>query len=330
MALASCGGGQSHDGVTAPSTASFKPVLSWLKVSVSPLNLEVGRTGTATAQAFDQNGGPFDTDPLTFTSSAPAIASVDAAGVIRGIAPGSAVITAAVGGKAASHNVTVIPVRVARVVVSPEMVILDPGAFSTFVASLFDAEGAKITGRAVGWSSSDTTIAVISATGRLTARSAGRAKITATSDERFATSIVTVTGDPGAVGDLLIRIGRPMPGELVADALDVSVSVASSRPLVRVEAHLEGATLELAPHPVGFYGLQTLWKGTLDISLLHFGEYYVVVTATDGAATATDSALFERDPVKKSGGTAGAGKKNKLVAPVVLPRPARGSVKGKP
>ena len=132
---------------------------------------------------------------------------------------------------------------------------------------------------------------------------------------------MTVTGVVPTTGGLLITIGTPTPGALVGDTLEVNASVAAAAPLARVEAHLEGLSTELQPYPAGFWGTQTLWKGTIDLSLLHYGQYFVVVTATDVAnATTTDSVLFERNPLK-GGGSTETDKKNKLVAPAEPPQP---------
>ena len=188
MASLSCGGGGSQTAAISGPRGSFTPVLSWVKVSVSPLTIEVGKTGMATPQASTRNGGPFGAIAFAFTSSAPEVASVDATGTIRGVAPGTAAITAASGGKEASHDVTVVPVVVARVVVSPALATLDPGTTVSFAVELFDAAGAEVAGREVSWSSSDTSVAVITAEGLVTARSAGRAKITAAVDAQYASA----------------------------------------------------------------------------------------------------------------------------------------------
>ena len=162
----SCGGA-GRDGVTSPAATAFTPVLSWVKVSVSPLNVEVGKSATATGEAFDQNGGSFNAGAFAFTSSAPAIASVDAGGRVTGVAPGAATISASVGGKSASHEVTVVPVAVAYIKVAPDALTLDPGAAATLTATLFDAAEGVLAGRAVSWSSSDSTVARVNSAGRV-------------------------------------------------------------------------------------------------------------------------------------------------------------------
>ncbi len=330
----SCGGGRGSDGVTSPPSSSFKPVLSWVKVSVSPVVVEIGKTATATAEAFDQSGGPFNAGSFTFTSSAPTVATVDASGTVRGVVAGAVTVTAAVGGKEASRDITVVPVFVSRVVVSPVLLNLDPGDSATLVATLYDASGAVLVGRTVTWTSSDTTAVVVTTAGRVTARRAGRAKISATNGERSDAAVVNVTGTVAAAGDLVISFAVPAPGAIVGDSLEVFANVSSSQPLARVEASFQGTTLRLVLKPVPPKG-GLFWYGLFEIATVRFGKYYVLVTATDMRnATATDSVLFERNPRLKGGGAAGPGRTNKLVAPTVVPtvtrRRPRGHLTGNP
>ena len=334
--VVACGqGGGDRSEVTSPPSSSFTPVLSWVKVSVSPLIVETGRTATATGEGFDQSGASFNAGVFAFTSSAPAIASVDAAGTVTGVAPGVATITASAGGKSATRDVTVVPVAVAYIKIAPDALTLESGASASLVATPYDATEGVLTGRALAWSSSDTMVAVVNSVGRVSARAAGRAKITVGADNRFAFAVVSVTGGVEPAGDMLISFAVPRPGALVGDTLEVYADVSTSQLIARVEAIFNGVSIPLVKVPAGALGGSWLWHGVFDISGVHFGEYYVLVTATDARHfVSTDSVLFERNPVKKAGGGAGPGKTNKLVAPVVapavLPRRPRGIQVGKP
>ncbi len=321
--------------MTSPLSSSFKPVLSWVKLAVTPPIVELGKTATATGEGFDQNGGSFNAGAFAFTSSAPAIASVDAAGTITGVAPGVATITASAGGKSAMHDVTVVPVAVALITMTPDALALESGASATLVATPYDARANVLAGRTLAWSSSDTMVAVVDVTGRVSARRTGRAKITAAADNRFAFAVVSVAGAVELAGDMLISFAVPQPGEIVGDTLEVYADVSTGQPLARVEAIFNGVALPLVKVAAGALGGAWLWHGVFDVSGVHFGPYYVLVTATDiRGFVSTDSVLFERDPVKKGGGAAGPGRTNKLVAPVaaprVIPRRPRGIQAGKP
>src|SRR5207249_3813098 len=61
-----------------------------------------------------------------------------------------------------------------------------------------DANGSPLSGRTIAWSSDNTTVATVSASGLVTAKVAGSAKITATSEGQSGSASVTVTTGPGA------------------------------------------------------------------------------------------------------------------------------------
>jgi hypothetical protein len=85
--------------VTAETVAS---------VAVSPgtVELQAGGTETLSATALGARGSPLDGRQLDWRSSDPAVATV-ADGVVRGIAPGSATITATTEGRTGRASVTV-------------------------------------------------------------------------------------------------------------------------------------------------------------------------------------------------------------------------------
>lgn len=330
----SCGGGGSN-GATSPAAPAYTPVLSWVKMAVSPLIIEVGTTAIASGEGFDQNGATLNAGAFAFTSSAPAVASVTAAGTVTALSAGVATITASLGGKSAARDVTVVPVAVVAITMMPEALTLDSGTSATLAATLYDAGERVLTGRVVAWSSSDTMVAVVNPAGRVTARRPGRAKITAAADNRFAAAVVSVPGAVENAGDMLISFAVPQPGALVGDTLEVAANVSTIQSIASVQAIFNGVAQPLVKVSVGALGGSWLWYGSFDISAIHFGPYYVLVTATDARGfTTTDSVLFERDPVKKGGGAAGPGKTNKLVAPVAAPitaqRRPRGHLRGLP
>jgi len=235
------------------------------------------KDGDRDGEAFDQNGGSFNAGAFGFTSSSPAVASVDASGQVTGVAPGVATITASAGGKSATRDVTVVPVAVAFIKLAPEALTLEPGAAATLVTTLYDATEGVLTGRAVLWSSSDTMVAVVNSAGRVTARTAGRAKITAAADIRFQSAVATVTGLAQSAGDMLISFAVPQPGAIVGDTLEVYANVSTSQPIARVEAIFNGRAVPLVKRSVGAMGGSWLWYGVFDISGVHFGQYYVLV-----------------------------------------------------
>ncbi len=85
---------------------------------------------------------------------------------------------------------------VATVTVSPATVSLGVGATQSLTATMRDASGNILTGRAVTWSSSAPLLATVSGSGLVTGVVVGTASITATSEGQSGSAAVTVTALP--------------------------------------------------------------------------------------------------------------------------------------
>jgi protocatechuate 3,4-dioxygenase beta subunit len=104
------------------------PAATVASVTVSPAASPVaaGSTIQLTATPKDANGVALTGRPVTWSTNAPAIATVDANGLVSGKSPGTATITATSEGKGGSTNVTVTPgapVRLAFSVQPPATVV---------------------------------------------------------------------------------------------------------------------------------------------------------------------------------------------------------------
>jgi uncharacterized protein YjdB len=165
-------------------------------------SLTIGQSATLTATVKDANGAIVTDRPVTWTTSNVAVASVTQAGVVKALAAGTAIISATSDGNSGSATVTVEAGPVATVTLLPSSVTLQRGMTATITATLRDAGGNLLTGRAVAWSSSDTTVARVSTTGVVTAMRIGGAVITATSEGRSATASVAVV--PGPVDHVIV------------------------------------------------------------------------------------------------------------------------------
>ncbi|MFN9203922.1 MAG: Ig-like domain-containing protein [Gemmatimonas sp.] len=89
----------SAGGLTASASLSVTaaPVLTTLSLRVANPSLVSGTSITAQVHGIDQFGAPIATGPLTWNSSAPAVARVSESGEITGILAGPATITARAG-----------------------------------------------------------------------------------------------------------------------------------------------------------------------------------------------------------------------------------------
>jgi len=81
---------------------------------------------------------------------------------------------------------------VASVTVSPPSASVQVGQTAQLTATPKQASGAPLGGRVVTWSTSDSTVARVSASGLVTGRAAGSATVTATSEGKTGTSAITV------------------------------------------------------------------------------------------------------------------------------------------
>jgi len=125
---------------------------------------------------------------VVWTSSDTTLAKVSRYGVVTGRAPGSATITATIEGKNATSAAKVIAVSVVTVSVKPDSVRVDSTV--TIQAAPKDASGDTLVALKMIWTSSDTTVAIVSNadslgvvnghTARIKGIAVGTATITAT------------------------------------------------------------------------------------------------------------------------------------------------------
>lgn len=163
-------------------------------VSVSPPLDTIVRSGTVqlTAAAFDAQHNPLANRTFTWSSNSPNIANVDANGLVTGVAAGSATITATSEGKPGTATIVVLPPPVASITVGPSLNTLAIGDSVSLTATAKDASGTVIPEAPITWSSNNTGVATVSATGVVTAVGGGTATITATSGSASGTASVAV------------------------------------------------------------------------------------------------------------------------------------------
>lgn len=190
---ASAGG---HSGL-ATIAVSEGPVAS-VTVVPATVTMVVGQTAPLSVATRNANGVTITGRAVTWSSSNVLVAVVSAGGVVTGVAPGTATITAACGGNSASASVTVSPPPVATVTVSPAAKTLNVGQTTVLTASVRDATGATLTDRAVVWSTNNAAVASVSQAGVVTALAPGTATVTATSEGKSGAAAITVATPPPA------------------------------------------------------------------------------------------------------------------------------------
>ena len=165
----------------APATVAVTGVT----VAPAALTLEVGQTGALTATVTPTTA---TNKAVTWTSSAPAIATVDASGTVKGIAPGTATITVktADGGKTATCAVTVKAAAAPAVKVTG--ITLNHASITVNgdlerVQLIATVAPATATDQSLTWTSSDASVASVDGAGLVTIRKKGKATVTAKAND---------------------------------------------------------------------------------------------------------------------------------------------------
>lgn len=160
-------------------------------VSVAPgtASVQAGRTVDLTIGITQQNC----TNPaVTWTSSAPNVATVSGTGQVTGLTPGMATVTASAGGQSGSSVITVTVGPAFAVVITPANPTVEEKLTLQLNASVRDSLGNVIT-TPVTWTSANTATATVSNTGLVTGVKSGTTQVTASASGKSAQATVTVT-----------------------------------------------------------------------------------------------------------------------------------------
>ena len=190
----------SDDGVPVSWTAKKIVLVESVKIHIpvdftdNIVTLSVGQDYKLSGEVYPSDA----TDPtITWTSSKPAVATVDADGTVHAVAAGDATITATAGDKTATCTVRVSEVKTIAVtsvtLTSSELKLVVGEADVTITCTVLpdDADDKTVT-----WTSSNLAVAIVEANGTnkgtVHAVAAGEATITAKAGEQTATCKITV------------------------------------------------------------------------------------------------------------------------------------------
>jgi uncharacterized protein YjdB len=152
----------------------------------------VAASANLVATPYDSRGVAIGGRTVVWTTNNAGVAAITQTGRVTGLLPGTAVITAVIDGKAGNSTVTVNLVPVSRVVVTPASPSVSVGKTTQLTATVTDASGNVLTGRSVAWTSSDTRIVTVDASGLASGVRKGSAVVTATSEGKAGTATVRV------------------------------------------------------------------------------------------------------------------------------------------
>ena len=161
-------------GVTATCNVTVLPILPEY-VDVYPSSAEGvrGETLQLMANVYPEN----TTDKtVTWSSDSPEVAVVDANGLVEMLTPGEAVVTATVGDVVGECRITVNPVFVEQILLTPEFVEAVEGTEITLVAEVIPIDADNTT---LEWSSDNEAVATVSQEGVVNILAPGEAIVTA-------------------------------------------------------------------------------------------------------------------------------------------------------
>ena len=267
-------------------SAPVTPTVNSVTVSPTSATLDPNNTQQLTANV---DATPASADKsVTWASNNPSVATVSESGLVTAVAQGTATITATSNldnTKSGTCNITVnapaAPIPVTAIALNKSTAIIGIGDSETLTINYTPADAN--TGKAVNWTSSNTSIATVDNSGKVTGVAAGTATITATSTtDASITASCAVTVQAVAVTNVSInptsanlQIGGGADltyTVLPANATDKSVSWSSSNTAV--------ATVNNNGH----------------VTAVAAGTATITVTTTDGNKTATCSVTVTAGP----------------------------------
>ncbi len=180
-------------------------VVASVKVSPAADTLvAIGETLRLTATALDAEGMSISGKTFFWTTSDGAIVAVDSTGLATAVADGSATITATADGVMGPAVLHVMQVVVTVHVLPLADTLVAVGDTVQLVATAQDANGQGVAGATFSWASSDVAVALVSASGLVTAVGEGFATITVKVDSINETASILVSQATDPTGSLTV------------------------------------------------------------------------------------------------------------------------------
>ena len=182
-----------------PNEALLAPAASPQGLVVSPANRTIFVGENLALTVTNANGSPVN-KTATWRSSDTSVAIVVSTGTssarVTGRRSGTITITATSGNKSGATSVTVVPVPVSSVTLSPDSARVELGDAVQYTAIPRDSAGNPLTGRVVTWSVTDFGIATIDNNGLATTNGRGSTQVIATSEGKADTTWLIVQQTP--------------------------------------------------------------------------------------------------------------------------------------
>ena len=256
-------------------------------MTVTPSRIEIIEGESAVLSASVSPEAASDR-AVAWSSSDRSVATVDKAGTVHGLRPGTATVTATAEGKSGTCAVTVKAkaVNVTDVSLDRTELTLTEGETETLTATVKpdNADNRKVT-----WSSDKTDVATVGGDGRVTAVKAGEAVVTVTTEDGGKTATCKVTVKAKAVGVTEVTLDKT---ELTLTEGETETLTATVRPDNADNRKVTWSSDKTDVATVGGDGRVTAVKA---------GEAVVTVTTEDGGKTATCKVTVKAKAVPVTG-----------------------------
>jgi hypothetical protein len=198
MLVDGCGGGSS-------SAQTETPTLSSITVTPANPSIAAGTTKQFTATGSFSDGSQQDlTTSVSWTSSAPAVATINSSGLASGVSVGQATIAATSATVKGSTGLSVTAAALESIAVTPSTVSVLVGTTQQFTATgKYTDNSTQDISSSVSWSSSAPDVATVSSSGLATILASGKTSINASMDSVSAPAVSLTAEPPGTLGSAL-------------------------------------------------------------------------------------------------------------------------------
>ena len=256
-------------------------------MTVTPSRIEIIEGESAVLSASVSPEAASDR-AVAWSSSDRSVATVDKAGTVHGLRPGTATVTATAEGKSGTCAVTVKAkaVNVTEVTLDKTELTLTEGETETLTATVKpdNADNRKVT-----WSSDKTEIATVDGAGKVTAVKPGEAVVTVTTEDGGKTATCKVTVKAKVIGGTEVTLDRTeltlTEGETETLTATVRPDNADNRKVTWSSDKTEVATVD----------------GAGRVTAVKAGEAVVTVPTEDGGKTATCKVTVKAKAVPVTG-----------------------------